>query len=50
MANKYELRRRALKEARGRDNNPFAAPSSYTPPPRMDRRGLTLRSAWGWSH
>ena len=47
MANKYELRRRALKEARGRDNNPFAAPSSYTPPPRMDRRGLTLALSLG---
>ncbi len=50
MANKYELRRRALRDAQGRSDNPFASPRSgertqprdYTPPPPMDRRRLTL--------
>ncbi|MGO9115554.1 MAG: tetratricopeptide repeat protein [Thermoguttaceae bacterium] len=50
MANKYELRRRAVRSTQGRSDNPFASPrdvggkqpSGYTPPPPMDRRGLTL--------
>ena len=50
MANKYQSRRRALKEARGRSENPFASPrygggaqpSAYTPPPPMDRPWITL--------
>ena len=48
MPNKYELRRRAIKEAKGRSDNPFASPrqggkvqsGGYSPPP-MDRIGLT---------
>lgn len=55
MANKYELRRRARKEAKGRPENPFAAPRhgggtqshTYTPPPPMDRRGITLALSLG---
>ena len=55
MANKYQLRRRTLKEAQGRSDNPFASPrfgggtesSGYTPPPPMDRRGLTLGLSLG---
>ena len=50
MANKYELRRRARKEAQSRSDNPFASPRyagvtqprEYTPPPPMDRRKITL--------
>ena len=55
MANKYELRRRALKDTQGRSDNPFASPrhghvaepSRYVPPPPMDRRGLTLALSLG---
>ncbi len=55
--NKYEKRRRALKDIQGRSDNPFAsprsggaataAPSTYTPPRPMDRRGLTLALSLG---
>jgi protein O-mannosyl-transferase len=53
MANKYQIRRRALKESQARSENPFASPRSggrektraatpYTPPPRMDRLLTTV--------
>ena len=58
MANKYEMRRHALKETRGRPENPFASPryggrpkpreeATYTPPPPIDRLRLTfILSLW----
>ena len=47
MANKYELRRRASKKTQARSDNPFALPRGYTPPPPMDRQGLTLELCLG---
>jgi tetratricopeptide (TPR) repeat protein len=51
MANKYELRRRALKDAEGRSDSSRrsggAKLESYCPPPPMDRRGLTLALSLG---
>ena len=49
MANKYQFRRRALREAQGRSDNPFASPryggekqpATLPPPPPMDRPWLT---------
>jgi len=55
MANKYELRRRALKEAQDRSDNSFDSPhygggtqpDGYAPPPPMDRRRITLALSLG---
>lgn len=55
MANKYELRRRALKEAQDRSDNSFDSPhygggtqpDGYTPPPSMGRRRITLALSLG---
>jgi tetratricopeptide (TPR) repeat protein len=56
MANKYELRRRALKESGGRVETRGAArrdgrgelgPQDYTPPPPMDRVALTAALCLG---
>ena len=49
MANKYHQRRRTLREAQGRSENPFASPRSgggiqprdYSPPPEAGRPWLT---------
>jgi len=49
MANKYELRRRALKDVQDRSDNSSDASyhGGYTPPPPMDRRRITLALSLG---